>query len=376
MPNYRHASRAIIRSEYRPLSHNAMVVLAVMSTWAAPSDAEPVCFKEQESIARRAKLSPRSVRNALIELERAGAIKRAGTVGGHALKRGTIRWVLILLCGDDPLAAPHADKDALPAPRADKGTPAPRADKEAAPRADNSSQSQSGSNGAMTTTDQAALRDHPAEARTPVGARPSNGPVGESASAIVAEVIAARGGTAAAAERWIERRLAASTRPVRNELAFIRGCLANEAAEGSAPPKPAKRAPVKRAGTAAKAAKSAPAKRAGTAAKATSAVRPSRPSCRRCGRPVSADDEQRLCASCLTGETPPTKPCPGVDDKPCDQQINAAWKLCSRCDAEWRRRTTACVTPGCGKQGTDFYAGWRCRDHYRAAVPDFDPFGS
>ena len=53
MPTYRYSSRAIIRAEQRPISHNAMVVLAVMATRASPTDVEPVCFKEQESIARR-----------------------------------------------------------------------------------------------------------------------------------------------------------------------------------------------------------------------------------------------------------------------------------------------------------------------------------
>lgn len=119
-----HASRAIIRCEDRPVSHVAMVVLAVMATWADPKAGEPVCFKEQASIARRAKISDRAVRNALTELERAGMIKRLGIVGGHATKRGTIRWGLILLW-DTPLSVPQTDKgeiNSTSVPQTDKGS--------------------------------------------------------------------------------------------------------------------------------------------------------------------------------------------------------------------------------------------------------------
>lgn len=151
-------ARAIIRAEALSLSHNAMVVLAVMATWADGREVHPVYFKDQGAVAARAKLSPRAVRNALTELERAGTIKRLGVSGGGfnretgMVTRGTVRWGLILLedIDDDAWSdpAPRADKSideptsSDPAPRADK-RPAPRADKRAAPRADNQGRSQS-----------------------------------------------------------------------------------------------------------------------------------------------------------------------------------------------------------------------------------------
>lgn len=64
--------------------------------------------------------------------------------------------------------------------------------------------------------------------------------------------MAARGGTAEQAQKWIERRIAAATDPVRNEVAFIRGCLAKETAapakKATAAKKPAKKVAAKKAG--------------------------------------------------------------------------------------------------------------------------------
>jgi len=56
-------------------------------------------------------------------------------------------------------------------------------------------------------------------------------------------VVAARGGSAESAEKWIERKIGAATGPVRNEVAFIRGCLAREpAATGQAKKPPTTKA--------------------------------------------------------------------------------------------------------------------------------------
>ncbi|MFB9449750.1 hypothetical protein Dvina_01505 [Dactylosporangium vinaceum] len=221
-----------------------MTVLTVMATWASAIDAEPVCFKEQESIARRAKLSPRSVRNALTELESAGLIKRLGIVGGHATKRGTVRWGLTLLWGDDPLTAPDADKQA--APRADKDdTPAPRADKEAArgadkeaaPRADNSNQSQSDHKGASDDDGSDAHAPDPsadAAGRSPASGTSASAPSSphEHTETIVEEVARRLGGMPTdQAQRWIDARLAG--RDVKNPKAYLRKSLDRLEEEGA-----------------------------------------------------------------------------------------------------------------------------------------------
>ncbi|MER7273866.1 hypothetical protein ABT369_05395 [Dactylosporangium sp. NPDC000244] len=176
-----YAARAIIRSEPHSFGHYAMVVLAVMATWADPTDPEPVCFKEQESIARRAKLSVSTVGRALRELEAAGAIKRLGIVGGGRdprtgqVKRGTIRWGLILIWGDD-LSVPQTDKDrSVPqtdksrtVPQTDKGS-VPQTDKGSVPQTDNPSQSQSDER--ASDDDDSVAGDRPG-AGAPTGAAP------------------------------------------------------------------------------------------------------------------------------------------------------------------------------------------------------------
>ena len=238
------ASRAIIRCDSLRVSHAAMVVLAVMATWADPRDADPVCFKEQESIARRAKISESTLRRALVELERAGLIKRLGIVGGHATKRGTIKWGLILLSDDNPFAVTQTDKQTTPVTVTDKAdaplsvtqtdkqtTPVTVTDKQPVTQTDkgavtvtaNSSQSQSDPKGATDDDDSAAL------AATPSAGAPGSPPAaltglpGDQADALTRMVVERTGWNSRRAGQWIDGKL--TGRRVGDPEAYLTACL-------------------------------------------------------------------------------------------------------------------------------------------------------
>lgn len=219
------AARAIIRSEPEPISHPAMVVLAAMATWADPYDPQPVCFKDQESIAHRAKLSPSTTRRALVELEKAGAIKRLGVVGGGRdprtgqIKRGTVKWGLILIW-DAAHTVTMTDKE--PAGHAVTTTdkrPVTVTDKSPVTMTDKPNQSQS-SEGATDDDDSGAPA--PGIADAPPTHAPS-----DKVSALVAEVAERLGEPIEAAHDFVEN---CRQRKPNNLTSYVRTAVANRLA--------------------------------------------------------------------------------------------------------------------------------------------------
>jgi transposase len=235
-------------------------VFATMATFVGNSERDrtnPTCFASQATIAKRAGYSERAVRKAIAELEELGAITRSGfkvrTDEGDAHK--TVRWMLTSLVA---LAARYADKG-YPARDADKGEgtvatpargaakdPARGAAKDPARGAANPSDLQrppgSAERGRSDAADAAApplglRRDAAASPSMGSGVGTATGEPGseDHPSGIIGEIMEGLGLSRAAAERWAERKVAAATGPVRNEVAFLRACLEKEMAEAASP---------------------------------------------------------------------------------------------------------------------------------------------
>lgn len=191
----------------------ARLVLAAMASFASqPRDGTaPVCYASLESIARRSGVHRATVMRCLHDLEKLGVIAPLG-------KRGlTVQWRLVLLC------ATQEPSEVQTQPVAESNT-RPVAQSNTRPVADSdtihSDPSDSAGGGGRID------RDRPRSLRGAAAREDSTAP---QPLQVVAEVQAARGGSSEEAIAWIAERKAASTQPIRNELAFIRGCLRREA---------------------------------------------------------------------------------------------------------------------------------------------------
>ncbi|GAA1839934.1 helix-turn-helix domain-containing protein [Asanoa iriomotensis] len=270
------AGLAIVRCKEHPradeIRGTARLVLASMAWFAKTTDDPPVCVASQDDIASTAGVSIRTVHEAQGSLERLGLIVRAGA-GARPKNwrpgfRFTVRWHLSLLSSADSAeeqsvaragqrsSEESAEERAVGRTGSQRVRPTVLPAKSAEEQSAKSAEEQSAESAEYPSDSSRPLgrEEGGSDAHAPapsagapgLAPAPSNGPLaGDAISALVREVMAARGDSAEQAQKWIDRRLAASDRPVRNEKAFIRGCLANEAAAKTA--KPAKKTAPKKA---------------------------------------------------------------------------------------------------------------------------------
>lgn len=208
----------------------ARAVLAAMA-WPA-TEQNPRCFAAHASIARRSGFDRRTVIRAQERLAELGVIERVPTGPGLPAE-----WRLVLLrdsAKGAPTGAEGVSESHTPPP--------PDLCQNVTPPVSESH------------TPYDSLTPNPSDLSRPPGrekrgrsdaadAAPSAGATGsaaapsteQSASGLVAEVMADKGYSQSAAEAYIAHKRAGSSAPVRNETAFIRACLKQDAATPNAP---------------------------------------------------------------------------------------------------------------------------------------------
>jgi hypothetical protein len=212
------AGLALIRCEEHDraaeMDATARLVLAVMASFASEDHDPPECYAARATIAARAGLSLRAAHDALLRLEKLGAIERDG------IKGKTVLWYLRLCALDAHKTAPVPDRDTT-TDHPDKGargahkSGARGAHKKGARGAHNPSESYRG----------LPRDDDRAEPSADAPGTPSIDPPPHVAD-VMARLVLPR----AEAEEWVRARLARAQTPPSNPIAYLRRCVDNELA--------------------------------------------------------------------------------------------------------------------------------------------------
>lgn len=194
-------------------------VLSAMAWFASEDD--PRCYASQSRVASKAGCHRTVAHKAMKRLADLELIERVEGKPGVP-----VHWRLVILAASEPVA----ESDRSTPGNLSRSATGPVAESDTPCSGERHNPSDLSGAPAEEREEDRDAADAAASAGAPAAAA---APSTEPRRGIVAEVMAARGCTLEAAERWIERKVGASTTPVRNEVRYIRTCLEQEAADAA-----------------------------------------------------------------------------------------------------------------------------------------------